>query len=102
MASAQPSLERCHYYQSESSTQFEKWMADRLFKNDSDQDDSIYVLPVVVHVIHLGDPIGVKENISLDQIESQIRVLNEDFRRKQGTNGLTNTLQVGMRKSNFN
>jgi hypothetical protein len=40
------------------------------------------VIPVVVHVIHNGEPIGVEANISDEQILSQIRVLNEDFRRK--------------------
>ncbi len=44
------------------------------------------VLPVVVHVIHNG---GV-ENISDSQIQSQIDVLNEDYRRKAGTNGFGN------------
>ncbi len=40
------------------------------------------VIPVVVHVLHNGTPIGVEANISDEQILSQIRVLNEDFRRK--------------------
>jgi hypothetical protein len=38
-------------------------------------------IPVVVHVIHNGEPIGVGTNISDEQIYSQIDVLNEDFRR---------------------
>ena len=45
--------------------------------------DSIFKIPVVVHVIHNG---GV-ENISDAQIQSQINVLNEDFRKITGTNG---------------
>lgn len=48
--------------------------------------DSIKVIPVVVHVIHNG---GV-ENISASQIQSQLDVLNEDFRKKVGTNGFGN------------
>ena len=44
-------------------------------------------IPVVVHVIHNGEPVGTQSNISFDQIESQIEVLNEDFRRLAGTNG---------------
>src|SRR5688572_25755353 len=35
------------------------------------------IIPVVVHVIHECGP----ENISKEQIEDQIRILNEDFRR---------------------
>ncbi|AKP52721.1 T9SS-dependent choice-of-anchor J family protein [Cyclobacterium amurskyense] len=36
-------------------------------------------LPVVVHVIHHGEAIGVGANISEAQILDQIRILNEDF-----------------------
>lgn len=38
-------------------------------------------IPVVVHVLHNGEPLGNGRNISMAQIESQIEVLNEDFRR---------------------
>lgn len=41
------------------------------------------IIPVVVHVFHLGG----SENISDAQIESQIQVLNEDFGKIAGTNG---------------
>ena len=48
-------------------------------------------IPVVVHVIH-NNTAGIigglnNTNISDDRIYSQIQVLNEDFRRKQGTAG---------------
>jgi len=43
----------------------------------------IKVIPVVFHVIHQGG----RENISLEQIDSQIKVLNEDFGKKKGSNG---------------
>ena len=85
---------RCYCHRSEPPATFEKWIRLAQLKNRVDPEDSIYVLPVVVHVIHLGDPIGTKENISLEQIESQIRILNEDFRRKPGTNGF-NTHPAG-------
>lgn len=45
--------------------------------------DSIRVIPVVVHVIHNGGT----ENISAAQIESQIRILNEDYGKQPGTPG---------------
>lgn len=38
-------------------------------------------IPVVVHVLHRGEAIGTGFNISQEQIESQIKVLNQDFRR---------------------
>ena len=44
------------------------------------------IIPVVVHVIHNGGT----ENISDAQIQSQITILNQDFRRKVGTPGFGN------------
>lgn len=41
----------------------------------------VITIPVVVHIIHNGEAIGVGANISDAQIQSQIDVLNEDFRR---------------------
>ncbi len=58
----------------------------------------IYSIPVVVHVVHnnASNVIGGANNtnISDDQIKSQIKVLNEDYRRKVGTNGY-NTNPIG-------
>jgi hypothetical protein len=54
----------------------------------------VYTIPVVVHVIHSGEAIGVGPNISDAQVLSQIKVLNEDFRRMAGTRGF-NTNPVG-------
>jgi hypothetical protein len=41
----------------------------------------VITIPVVIHVIHDGDPIGTSENISDAQILSQIEVLNKDYRK---------------------
>lgn len=42
---------------------------------------TIIRIPVVIHVLHNGEPIGTGLNVNMAQIESQIDVLNEDFRR---------------------
>lgn len=54
----------------------------------------VIIIPVVFHVIHQN---GV-ENITQAQIMDQLRVLNEDFRKKSGTNGAasTNPLAIDM------
>lgn len=57
--------------------------AVQLTSDASRASHNIKVIPVVVHVIHNG---GI-ENISDVQIQSQIDVLNEDFRKTTGTNG---------------
>ena len=37
------------------------------------------IIPVVFHIMHEGNPVGVDENISKEQIEDAIRLMNEDF-----------------------
>jgi hypothetical protein len=45
------------------------------------QEEPVLTIPVVVHVIHRGEAVGEGSNIPYEQIEDQIRILNEDFRR---------------------
>jgi hypothetical protein len=40
-----------------------------------------YTLPVVVHIIHNGEAVGAGANISQAQVQSQLDVLNEDYRK---------------------
>lgn len=54
---------------------------------ETDPEKEIYKIPVVVHVLHNGEAIGVGPNISKERIESQIEILNQDYRRKYGTRG---------------
>ena len=42
--------------------------------------DVTYTLPVVVHVVHQGETVGTGTNLSQAQVQSQIDVLNEDYR----------------------
>lgn len=63
------------------------------------QDDDVIKIPVVVHVVHSQETgrIGgrANPNITDEQILSQIRILNEDYRRIAGTPGF-NTDPVGV------
>lgn len=75
------------------SESYERWLAPKIAnikaqRSAADANGSLlYTIPVVVHVIHNGEPIGVGSNISDAQVLSQIQVMNEDFRRMAGTNG---------------
>lgn len=65
---------------------FEKWMQLRkqvqLQMNGMKRSQvGPYNIPVVVHIIHNGEPLGIGTNISDEQILSQINVLNKDFKR---------------------
>ncbi len=53
----------------------------RLSRTESDyrSAEEIITIPVVVHVIHNGEPVGTGQNISEAQILDQIAVLNEDY-----------------------
>ena len=65
---------------------FESWIEDKIAIQKSNQSlrvqaREVRTIPVVVHVIHNGEAVGEGANIPLSQIEAQIRILNEDFRR---------------------
>ena len=57
-------------------------------------EDVIYSLPVVVHIIHSGETIGTGFNISNERVIEQLKTLNNDFRKKEGTLGY-NTHPLG-------
>ena len=61
---------------------FEKWLSQRK-ENISSRISAAatFKIPVVVHVIHNGEAVGSGSNISDAQIASQIKVLNNDFKR---------------------
>src|SRR5690606_9338574 len=69
-----------------SRAQFEQWIAPKVAEVKQRMATGrnvaqIITIPVVVHVIHNGDALGVNENISTARVLSQIAVLNQDFRR---------------------
>ena len=53
--------------------QIQQW----ILNNSSKENTSVITIPVVVHVVYYNNT----ENISDNQIFSQIDILNEDFRR---------------------
>lgn len=67
-------------------TEFESWMkkkVDELQQRDNSRakTTATYVIPVVVHILHNGEPVGSGTNIPVAQVTSQIKVLNEDYKR---------------------
>ena len=67
---------------------FEKWIANKkqerklIPKILSTQEEPVYFIPVVIHVIYYKDFEGIEVgNLTEEQIFSQINVLNEDYRR---------------------
>ena len=83
----------------ESMQDFENWLQAKIVQYKTSAaylsgQRSIITIPIVFHIIHNGDAEGVNENLSQAQINSQIAVLNEDFRKTFGTAGY-NTNAVG-------
>ncbi len=66
---------------------FENWLSKKinnrkakiLFSQDKAAD--VVEIPIVFHIIHNGEELGEGLNINDEQIQSQLDVLNEDFRR---------------------
>ncbi|MBN8575444.1 MAG: T9SS type A sorting domain-containing protein [Cytophagales bacterium] len=56
--------------------------------------NTVLSIPIIVHVVHNGESVGTGANISQAQVQAQLEVLNEDFRRKPGTPGF-NSNPVG-------
>ncbi len=81
----------------ESLVDFENWLQAKMaLYKASHQNGSraVITIPIIFHVIHNGDAVGVSENISQAQVNSQIASLNEDFRKAAGTLGF-NTHPAG-------
>jgi hypothetical protein len=69
--------------------QFEAWLSPIVarYKNSKSESGGIISIPVVVHVIHNGETVGTAPNITDSQVQSQITVMNNDFRKILGTPG---------------
>lgn len=76
--------------------QFEAWIAPLIANSNANksQNGGIITIPVVVHVVHSGQALGVAPNITDNQVKSQITVMNNDFRKMASTPGF-NTNPVG-------
>ena len=77
---------RCEVKRIEDTERFEHWLYSKRVEAFT-KLNTTYKIPVVIHIIHTGEPPGEGFNYSTERIESQIRTLNEDFRRKEGTPG---------------
>ncbi len=79
-------IQQQKYPSLESQQDFENWMSDQLqqYKTQSPEiarTTEVITIPVVVHVIHNGEPTGSGANLDEARILEQIDILNQDFRR---------------------
>jgi hypothetical protein len=70
----------------ENDSQFEQWLKQKLqaprASSVQRKKSGPYKIPIVIHVIHNGEAVGSGANIPEAQIISQLKVLNEDYQRK--------------------
>lgn len=78
---------------------YEEWIQNVIKKDsqfaNSRQTSTVYTIPVVFHIIHSGQAVGTTYNISQAQVNSQITILNQDF-RKLNTDFSTYVTQTGL------
>lgn len=59
--------------------ELQEQIKEYLANNSAQKTQALYTIPVIIHVIHGGEAVGVYPNLANGQLHSQIRVLNEDF-----------------------
>jgi PKD repeat protein len=95
----QDSINRIKYPQRPTIDEFEQAIQEKIKEINNRKafgrtKAGVVTIPIIVHVIHNGEPVGTGTNISQAQVRAQIEVLNEDFRKKAGTPGF-NSSPVG-------
>ncbi|MDB4315374.1 choice-of-anchor J domain-containing protein [Cyclobacteriaceae bacterium] len=78
----------------ETTEQFEEWLSNHqknaltLF-NSPGKANEIFQIPVVFHVIHRGEDLGIGTNVSDEKVLEQLSILNDDFGRLNSDQTLT-------------
>jgi len=65
-----------------------------MIKPSEEIKGTIFTLPIVIHIVNTGEEIGTGYNLSRERIIGQVKTLNDDFRKKEGTLGY-NTHPLG-------
>lgn len=70
---------------------FEEWVERKKTENfdftREENEDMLIKIPVVFHVMHNGEDVGMGTNLSHTQILAQIEQANNDLRKREGTSG---------------
>jgi hypothetical protein len=88
---------RQQYPERTTNDEFEAWISGKIQEMKANRVASpdgttiVYTIPVVVHVFHNGESVGTAPNIVDAQVESQITIMNEDYRRMASTPGGANS-----------
>lgn len=69
--------------------EFETWLKKMENEEESKkiQEEEIYTIPVVFHILSFGEPIDSGRNINDSRVIEQIEILNQDYGKVAGTPG---------------
>jgi PKD repeat protein len=92
----QDRISRAKFPQRGSLSEFENFIQKkisdiRLMEESGRSMAGVITIPIIVHIVHNGEAVGSGTNLSQAQVQAQIEVLNEDFRRKEGTRGFNDS-----------
>jgi len=82
--------------------EFEKFVEGKRMRGFQRAAGDIYTIPVVVHVIHLGEAVGTGTNISDAQIQSAITNMTDVYRNNTGTSLVDTEIQFALATSDPN
>lgn len=63
----------------ETNKRIQKYIEERPLREKNSRTSTVYTIPIVVHVVHTGDPIGTENNPATEQILNTIEHLNKVF-----------------------
>lgn len=72
--------------------QFEETVKNSKLNNKT--SDNIYTIPIVVHVMHKGETLGMGSNVSESTIKAKIKSINDGYRKTQNSSG--NGVDIGI------
>lgn len=52
--------------------------------------NQVFIIPVVVHIMHKGEALGVGTNLTDQAVYDRIKAINEHYRKKMGSDAYTN------------
>lgn len=78
----------------ETTKQFEEWLSNHRKNtlspfNSTRKNKEIFQIPVVFHIIHRGEDLGIGTNVSDEKVLEQLSILNDDFGRLNSDQTLT-------------
>lgn len=80
----------------------EEKLLKQMHKGIRGERAGVITIPTVVHIIHLGEPIGTGTNLTVDQVENVISLINEGLSQVDGGNDVDLQVELCLAKRDPN